>query len=341
MIINLQYQLDSVQAWSVNYILNQLAAKLKAKHPDVDFVDIHSSINQAASFPSPAVMGIINPQNGKRIYVSYLDKNRFMFISHEDYGWNPESMQQIITSTDYHSMIGMVDEYQKSDKDDTKKYCFEMGPGNLYFPDNIRDIMIPASYPVYSTKMDKEISKQIFNTVSSKHREQKLMFRGYMWEPRLKIMEAGQHNQISYSGEGIQDAYKYAEFLIENSVGLSLNGNAEICNRDMEYMSVGIPVIRPKLIHTETMQPLIPDVHYISFDFEREPMFNQIYQSPSKGYDYKIVWDALVDKWESVKNDYDYLDYVAENGKKWYLENASLDVQVDNLLKSINLSLLE
>lgn len=58
---------------------------------------------------------------------------------------------------------------------------------------------------------------------------------------------------------------QYLEMAIKYKVGLGISSLAELCYRDIEYMAVGIPMIRLEYV-TKTNPPLIPNFHYIAVD---------------------------------------------------------------------------
>ena len=57
----------------------------------------------------------------------------------------------------------------------------------------------------------------------------------------------------------------YFEDLIKYKIGLSIAGRGELCYRDIEYMALGIPMIRFNYL-SELNPNLIPNYHYISIN---------------------------------------------------------------------------
>ena len=76
---------------------------------------------------------------------------------------------------------------------------------------------------------------------------------------------------------------------------------------------------------TQFKEPLIPNVHYIPFD----------------GISLPEKLDGLIKKWEEVKNNYEFLEYIGDNAREWYLRNAKLDSQINLFINSINLNILK
>jgi len=59
--------------------------------------------------------------------------------------------------------------------------------------------------------------------------------------------------------------HEYLLEAIEYKVGLAMPGHAELCHRDLDYMGIGLPVLR--LEYAQEYSPnLIPNYHYISVD---------------------------------------------------------------------------
>ena len=89
-------------------------------------------------------------------------------------------------------------------------------------------------------------------------------------------------------------------------------------NRDIEILSVGSVLFRPKL-KQKFYNPLIDGVHYIGFDEDENPK-NQI--------------EIIKEKFTEIRNQPDLLKSISENGLKWYHENGSINGNV-NVLKEV------
>jgi len=125
---------------------------------------------------------------------------------------------------------------------------------------------------------------------------------------------------------------EYLEELDSRALNLSLNGTGEICFRDMEILGLGTALFRPKLV-TELHNKLIPDYHYISVDFE------DIFQgSTGFGIYCDKLANRMIERFNQVKNNKDFIDFVAKNGKKWYEENATIEMNAKIASDVIDLS---
>jgi hypothetical protein len=52
----------------------------------------------------------------------------------------------------------------------------------------------------------------------------------------------------------------------------------------------------------------------------------------------KKVANRVFDKFEKIKRDYDFIDFVAKNGRKWYEENATIEMNSSIATKLIDIS---
>ena len=77
---------------------------------------------------------------------------------------------------------------------------------------------------------------------------------------------------------------------------------------------LGIPTIRP-IYAVESMQPLIPNVHYIAVDCEFDNTFR--YKEP------ELLADKIIERYNQVIDDNILLNEISKNAREWYLENIS------------------
>lgn len=176
----------------------------------------------------------------------------------------------------------------------------------------------PFSYVSYDKRYD--LLSNNSKTISHKTNCE-LFFRGKLYGDRLNLKL---NNKIKILDNiiGVED---YFDELNNNKISLSLNGAAEICNRDIEILSSKSVLLRPKLnqkLHNE----LIPNFHYVSYDYDSDP---------------KIQSQIIIDKFNTIKNDLDYLNFISENGYKWYCENGTIDSNISILNKILNVEKLK
>lgn len=154
----------------------------------------------------------------------------------------------------------------------------------------------------------------------------KCFFRGTSLEDR-SILKHIDGNYLQGIGT-IGGWEPYFNDLINHRVGLSVAGRGEICYRDIEYMAVGVPFIRFE--YTSDLNPnLIPNYHYISVnrpkDLIKDRMGNEVHAR------------MIVDRFLEVKDDKDFLDFIANNAKLYYETYLKRYNNVSHTLKLLNL----
>lgn len=338
-----KYQHVPNDTWLPHFIFDKIFDALVETYTDIEFIrEPEHFINKPQDWTyciNPHTMEIKNPETNKKIMVSYADINKSVFLKDPKFGWDIKNIVQYFITSDFipvftapylykNQLRSIIPQFNNVDLE------LEIDPS----------IFVPFSYPVWDSQFELFASKETYKNLNekrfSKNRKQQLHFRGYLWEPRKLVLEATPHPEISYTDTRL--SFKdYAEELIEYRCGLSLNGNAEICNRDIELMSMGMPILRPELKCSHLHDPLIPNFHYVSFDFERQPFNEAAYPGAPLHHNAKLVSDAMIDRWESVKYDYDFLDFVGYNAKQWYNKNGNHESHVRIFMEKVNFNLLK
>lgn len=175
----------------------------------------------------------------------------------------------------------------------------------------------PISYCGFNSTLD-DIVKNI-NIDFKYKKNDTLIFRGFLYGQRL-ILET--NNDII---KILNDKIPINDYIIElnnQPICLSLNGQAEICNRDIEILSVGGVLLRPKLIRTKFKNPLLEDYHYVSFEYHSDPQ-EQL--------------NIIIKKYNEIKQNFTYLNNIANNGHKWYLNNGTIPANAQIISDTINL----
>jgi len=183
------------------------------------------------------------------------------------------------------------------------------------------DGIIPSSYCVYHQEIEKTINS--INTDFQKKIYDNLIFRGFLYSSRFLLDSIA--NSSSKTLKIHSDRLSYVDYTNEinaHKIGLSLDGAAEICNRDIEILGVGSVLLRPKLISTGFHNPLIPEFHYVSFETSNDP---------------KAQLEIITEKHRMLLKDIDYMIYVAMNGRDWYNVNGSCRGNVQVLSEILNI----
>jgi hypothetical protein len=115
----------------------------------------------------------------------------------------------------------------------------------------------------------------------------------------------------------------FIEELGNSSINIDINGVAEVSCRTLDIMGMGSALIRPKL-GIQYHNPLIPDYHYA-----------QVYCDNLS--DYNKLADAYISRFEDLKKDRDLVQFLSENGRRWYEENATIEAYIKIYTKLMNL----
>lgn len=112
--------------------------------------------------------------------------------------------------------------------------------------------------------------------------------------------------------------YDYYEDVIKHKIGLSIGGRGELCHRDVEYMAIGVPLLRFEY-QTKWLADFIPNVHYISVDMpdDMPKDINRDYM-PHDAQGTEHHAKLLIDRFLEVKDDVKFLQYVASNARRYY-----------------------
>jgi hypothetical protein len=126
---------------------------------------------------------------------------------------------------------------------------------------------------------------------------------------------------------------EYLKMSVEYNIGLAIAGSAEVCHRDFEYLATGLPLLRLKYMR-DTDPPLIANYHYIAVerkDFPESSDYDREYG------DREPYVKAYTERFMEVKDDQDFLDFIAANGRQYYLDNCTYPNRIINLVKKLEL----
>ena len=278
---------------------------------DINFNPIDSNILRSSTYKGnndkygPHYMMIENPDTKKYILVSYWDKLIDITHHHVATNFDIENCVEVITSAG-----GIIND--------------------TYFRP-IDYNYTPFSYTC-TVKSSEETIEQIYRNTENRIYPELLSFRGYLYQFREHLSHDNRFNIIRKS----DDFLTYEEYIHDIGkyhVNLSLNGAGEICTRDMEILGLGTALFRLKLA-TKFHNELIPNYHYISVDHD------DIESTDLDDY-YKQLSDRIFQRYEQVKNDKDFIQFIANNGRKWYEENGTISANIKLLNKLINFDKLK
>ena len=160
----------------------------------------------------------------------------------------------------------------------------------------------------------------------------KAAFVGKLYPARMEIVKYLQ-------GHPLIDIYDdtfgffnedYFRKMNEYAITLSLNGNAEICVRDLESMGLGIPIVRSEL-SSLLLHPIVPEVHYLrGSDPSCTAGMNYTYGTT------KMIAEQLVDRIETALKEPEHLQYISQNGLQYYDNFVHHDKVVQEFFKVFN-----
>lgn len=112
---------------------------------------------------------------------------------------------------------------------------------------------------------------------------------------------------------------EYLDDIINYKVGLSVPGVGELCYRDVEYMAIGIPLMKFKYL-TDLNPPLVPNFHYISIE---RPESENVFAYNSQKMEAERLGsleyaEAYVKRFLEVKDDLAFLNFISKNARSYY-----------------------
>lgn len=297
--------------WAYNAVFNKFYEYCKQNIPDIEFelknsVEHRSPLYNGANCKyGPFYLIIENDQTKKYIVVSYWDKLADIVQHYEVTFWDIENCVEIITSSGVHS-------------------------DDLYYqPSGMK--YTPFSYTVSTINVEEQIER-IYAHDIIKHIPDKPDFRGYLYTFR-KYLELDSRFNVIDKKKHFLYPEEFIQQLNTQSISLSLNGAGEICNRDMEILGVGTALIRQKLV-TKFHNNFIPDYHYIAVNYDDLDTSQNI-----ESY-WKQLSDRFIDRYHEVTQDKEFIEYVASNGRQWYMENATIEANVNLLTQLVDFNKL-
>jgi hypothetical protein len=321
----IRYNSRDLKNYFVVNLFKNLIDELRKSYPEHNFSIVHDKSFEKfgyGSIYSCMNLSILNPENDNYILVSLFDNWRYHFMKH--LGWAPKKMKQFF----YAGGFNYFDFY----------YFNNINQSNLdiEIPDNFDSIYTQFFYNPYYNNYDTDI-KNVFEYNPKKINS--LFFRGWMWDFRKNMVQNLNRSDVvivdkNQSNQNLS-FLDYLKELKNYKAALSLPGGTEICNRDIECFSIGVPVIRPTL-HINYPEPLVANYHYISCyhacDYSDDGY--------PKYLNYEDFKTNLTYVWDKVKNNNEYLDFISKNAKDWYEKNCKMESNLNFLIKNIDLSKL-
>lgn len=319
----IRHQFRDMGNYYVTTFFNTLYQTLLDSYPQHTFNIVNSpeyEINGYGSVYSCMNFSIINPQNERYILVSFFDNWKYHFMKH--LGWKPSKMVRFF----YPGGFNYIDYFNNKQK--------EKNNPDIDCPSNIQTIYRSFFYSPYNIDNNTDIS-DIYHSRNLQETRCELYFRGYLWDFRQQMVDHIKDESIVIIDKNIKDntlPYKdYLKDLAQYKCALSLPGGTEVCNRDIECFAIGVPVIRPHL-DIQYPDPLISNIHYINC------YHNCKYWDGNPSYlDYAEFTKYLEYYWNTIRDNDEYLHFIATNAREWYLRNCSIEHNIKYILSDINL----
>jgi hypothetical protein len=328
--------------WSNICSFNHLYDKLVQKYPEFEFDAIHTAVDmipqpdgslksmrESSGYTGPNCkygpffMVIQNTENMKYFLVSYWDK--LNDIRHTN--WNLENCVEIFTGIGLHQNDIT---YNKIDMIYTPTSFVGSTIQNEERIESLYDERLKSKKDSLLDKTKRKLG--ITNGLDPFGRmyPNKLMFRGYTYLFRKHIISDDRF--IVHTDK--VDEPEYLRELDSYALNFSPNGAGEICFRDFEIMGLGTALFRQKLV-VDFHNKLIPNYHYISVDFDDIPFngYNEVY--------WGLLANRIQERFNQVKNDYDFIDFVAKNGRDWYVQNGTSEKNADIVLSLMDFNKLK
>lgn len=174
----------------------------------------------------------------------------------------------------------------------------------------------------------------------------KFTFRGnYGSLPRNVIQSLKTKKyEMHFSYPHQMSAEEYLKDMLLHKVGLSISGASEFCFRDIEYMGVGLPMLRFEYI-SKWNPDLIPNYHYIAvsrLDSSQEEEWFCGKENLQNGFvgqnEYTDLYaDAYYNRFLEVKDDIDFLKFISKNARNYYNNFLHPSTRVNNILNLLEL----
>jgi len=165
--------------------------------------------------------------------------------------------------------------------------------------------------------------------------EDKLFFLGSKsYRPIVDLIS----DEVLCNQKNLQNNSYFYE-LIKYKVALSIGGAAvgDLCYRDIEYMSLGIPFIKFDFVSFMN-PPLIPNYHYISIPIPEDlPLHNDVKKDRLGNIRHA---NLIEKKFKEVINNTDFLNFISKNSKDYYEKYLSSKKRAHHVLEILELSLI-
>lgn len=204
----------------------------------------------------------------------------------------------------------------------------------------IRTQIVPSIYPETCWSFGVENYDSVINYRQAIELDNRLYWRGSIYKDPSKV-EFDRRIAIEYIAQQLGDDFYFGHYpisfdqYIQEAIHFKLalcfgvgGGYAcgDFCLRDIELYGLGIPTIRP-VYAAQTKNPLIPNVHYIAVDCEFDETYQ--YRKPEE------LAHKIISRYQEVINDNKLLINIANNARKWYIDNITAPNITNTILSAL------
>lgn len=146
----------------------------------------------------------------------------------------------------------------------------------------------------------------------------KFIFRGNVTEGSRNVAYLLKDSEY-FEGFEYLGLDSYYEEIINYKVGLCLPGTGELCYRDIEYMALGIPMMKIEYI-TQINPSLIPNYHYISINrriLEEHYNYNGGLVAVEREMG-NFFFEDYINKFLEIKDNSNFLESISKNARSYY-----------------------
>lgn len=227
------------------------------------------------------------------------NKKTEKFFVHSWYDYAPEILKYSVDNNFNVVRFSCVSNLSDSVIDQYKE-IITVKP-SVYYLENWADV----HYIDENRNNTNKLTKAYFNGLNHGVRENILncLSKNNFFDIRTKI-----------NPEHFRQKRDYYHDLSNYKFGLSLNGAANICYRDLELFGLGVINLRQPLI-SKTHNPIIKDTHYL--EFIEDDLFYKILHNENVD----TLIDEKIDLLMSFVSTNQYHDMIKES-RKWFLDNC-------------------
>jgi len=289
--------------WYVGELYTKFFEFLKDSYKDINFVymdifELCEKFGGSLDYTTHGLPSVFSPYN---LIIMNTKTEKVFVHSLHDY-----AAAMLPSLLELQKQIGLI------------KFCFCSNlTSNILNETKYDGITLQPSFYCLENLTDYDVIEQNKRNVKADKRP---FFAGLIYgdrEPFKKILkESSKFNFLDKrDSNDYLEKNSYYKQLSQCLYGMSFNGAAKICYRDLEYFGLGVLNLREHL-DISTVEPLIEDVHYINF-FDNDTK-NNMWNYEKKSDIIQILEYKLNSIIETGKH-----EYITNNSKNWYSNNCT------------------